>query len=263
MLITVTAANDLLTAPTSPHPAGPPLRLCRRTTAVTLALFWISRRLRWPRWILRCLRFRLAIASGTCCWETRHFRTMTGNVNKICVLWYLSCWLGIILKGFVFVWAHIWLERVLNIQIYFLFHSRMAANILQFVVQFLVLFALIRNCKWNQLSGGFMWWQSCRSQGCVAFWAVLLYFTLSVCVSNEWHLSGFFWVFPFEKETESKKDYWWSDLSLEMRKIKQIKNGSRADIWRHYLIWAVQEKPFASVLSDAAVCRSLEHFGVS
>lgn len=66
----------------SPHPAGPPPRPCREITAATLALFWTSPPSRWQRWIQRCLLFLLAIASGTCCWGTRRFRTMTGSMKR-------------------------------------------------------------------------------------------------------------------------------------------------------------------------------------
>lgn len=65
-------------------PPGHQLRPSRRTTAATLALFWTSRLLRWQTWIQRCLLFHLATVSGTCCWETRHFRMMTGSVEKHC-----------------------------------------------------------------------------------------------------------------------------------------------------------------------------------
>lgn len=85
------------------RPAGPPLRPSRGTTAVTLALFWTSRLSRWRRWIQRCLLFHLAIASGTCCWGTRHFRMMTGSMKNtvracVCILLssslsgYLNCY---------------------------------------------------------------------------------------------------------------------------------------------------------------------------
>lgn len=68
--------------------AGCLLRICRRTTAATLALFWIFQLSRWPRWIRRCLLFHPAIALGTCCLGTRHFRMMTGNVEKNSCLGY-------------------------------------------------------------------------------------------------------------------------------------------------------------------------------
>lgn len=64
------------------HPLGPPLTPCKRTTAATPALFWTSRLLRWQTWSQRFLLFHLATVSGTCCWETRRFRMMTGNVEK-------------------------------------------------------------------------------------------------------------------------------------------------------------------------------------
>lgn len=67
------------------HLAGPPLRSCTRTTAATLALFWTSQLSRWLRWIRRCRLFHLAIASGTCCWGTRHFRMMTGSMTQTCL----------------------------------------------------------------------------------------------------------------------------------------------------------------------------------
>lgn len=78
------------------HPAGRPQRPCRRTTAATRVSSWISLLLRWPRWIRRCLLFHLGIASGTCCWEIRRFRTMTGNVKESgkktgCPRWGSSC----------------------------------------------------------------------------------------------------------------------------------------------------------------------------
>lgn len=63
------------------RPAGPPRRPCRGTTAATLALSWTSRLSRWRRWIQRCLLFHLAIASGTCCWGTRHYRMTTGSIK--------------------------------------------------------------------------------------------------------------------------------------------------------------------------------------
>lgn len=139
ILITVTAANDLLTAPTSTPPAGPPLRRCRRTTAVTLALFWISPRLRWRRWKPRCLHFRLAIASGTCCWGTRHSRTMTGNVQNTCTLCYSSSW-GL------FSWLQLTLVPILSYNL---------AHLL-----FLMLLDWINKCKGERLSKGFVWSQS-------------------------------------------------------------------------------------------------------
>lgn len=39
-------------------------------------------------------------------------------------------------------------------------------------------------------------------------------------------------------------DFHPGNLSIEMRKIKQMINGSRANIWRHYLTWTIQEKAY-------------------
>lgn len=163
ILITVTAANDMLTAPTSTPPAGPPLRRCRRTTAVTLALFWISPRLRWRRLKPRCLHFRLAIASGTCCWGTRHFRTMTGNVKKTCTLWYSSSW------GLFYFTT--WLQLTLAPMLWYNLDHLL----------FVMLLDWINKCKGKRLSKGFAWWQSISSQGYTGFWTVWHYFPL-VCL---------------------------------------------------------------------------------
>lgn len=99
-----TIPDSLMSSPFLP--SGPPLRPCRRTTAATLALFWTSQLSRWPlsRWIQRCLLFHLAIASGTCCWGTRHFRMMTGSMkNTVYVLQYMRSCRGLFLEGSVCV----------------------------------------------------------------------------------------------------------------------------------------------------------------
>lgn len=75
-----------------------------------------------------------------------------------------------------------------------------------------------------------MWWQYCRSQGCVAFWAVGLNFTLSACDSNKCNLSVFFLGFPILKGQRVRRIIGARDLSIEMRKAQQMKNGSWADI---------------------------------
>lgn len=78
----------------------------------------------------------------------------------------------------------------------------------------------------------------CLILGCLA----LLYFVRLFQMNGIYLVSSGFP--PFEKETEGKKDYGQSALSMEKRKVKQMKNGSREDIWRRYVICAVQEKAF-------------------
>lgn len=71
-----------------------------------------------------------------------------------------------------------------------------------------------------------------------------------------WFLLGF----PFEKETEGKKDYGQSALSIEKRKVKQMKIGSQDDIWRRYLICAVQDKSLS--LLCCLMLKSVDHWSI-
>lgn len=169
-------------------------------------LFWISQRLRWPRWIPRCLHFRLAIASGTCCWGTRHFRTMTGNVNKTCVLCYQSCWLRIILKVFVFVCGHIFvLKELLGFKRFIFYFTAgwqlISYNFLRNFLYCLPGYVIVNGISWVEVL--------CDDNLAdlnVVFDPGLFGFTL-LCpsVSNEWNLPGFFWVSHLKKRQRVRR----------------------------------------------------------